>query len=192
MTAGELLAQLATDPQYQSVRIARDRQLAEIAEQRRQEQEPLLRDLAAAGVTVDWVGLLLEMPNVDERIYPVLLEHLTKPYDPWLLDWIGRAFGRKTARPIVWDTLISLIKTHVLEEAAAGGVMVALSDMAQPRDLGTMIDLLSETSLGSSRIFLVRNLMRSKRPEARAALLHHKDDPDLTEEITARLARSRG
>ena len=91
----------------------------------------------------------------------------------------------------MWDTLINLIKTHALEERAAVGVMVAISDMAQPRDLETLIDLLSNRSIGGSRIFLVSNLMRSKRPGARAALLQHQDDPDLTKEIKARLARSR-
>jgi hypothetical protein len=133
------------------------------------------------------------MPDPGERIYPVLLDHLTRPDNPpWLLEWIGRAFGRKSARPIVWDTLVKLIKSHSLEKSAAEGVMVAISDMAQPRDLPTVIDLLTDRTLGTSRIFLVSNLMRSKKPEARAALLQHQDDPDLTKEITARLAKRRG
>ena len=69
--------------------------------------------------------------------------------------------------------------------------MVAISDMAQPRDLPTLIDLLSDRSIGTSRIFLVSNLMRSKKPEGRAALLRNQNDPDLEKEIAARLARSR-
>lgn len=191
MTAGELLARQAADPQYQAMRHARDRELAELAEQRSREQMPLLKQLAAVDVVVDWVGRLLEMPNPDERIYPVLLDHLRRPYSPWLLEWIGRAFGRKSARPIVWDTLIGLIKTQALGGRAAEGVMVAISDMARPDDLGTLIDLLSDPSLGPSRIFLVGNLMRSKRQEAKIALLRNQLDPDLNQEITARLSRSR-
>jgi len=69
--------------------------------------------------------------------------------------------------------------------------MVAISDMAQPSDLETLIDLLSDPSIGGSRIFLVSNLMRSKRPAARTALLRQQDDPDLTGEIKARLAHVR-
>ena len=190
MTLQEARAQMDQDPAYQAVRSARDAELAAIAEQRSREQQPLLADLAAAGVMVDWVGQLSDVPDPDKGIYPVLLDHLTRPYSPWLLEWIGRAFGRKTARPIVWDTLVGLIKAHSLEPRAVDGVMVAISDMAQPRDLGTLIDLLSDASVGSSRIYLVSNLMRSKRPEARAALMRHRGDPDLTKEITARLARS--
>jgi hypothetical protein len=69
--------------------------------------------------------------------------------------------------------------------------MVSISDMAQPRDLSTLIDLLDDRSIGTSRIFLISSLMRSKKPEARAALLRNQDDPDLANEIEARLSRSR-
>ena len=191
MTLREAMAQNDADPAYRAMRRARDSELAEVAEQRRQEQQLLLNDLSDAGVSVAWVGELCTIPDPDPRIYPVLLDHLTKPNPPWLGEWIGRAFGRKTARPIVWHTLINLVKAHALEERATKGVMVAISDMAQPSDLETLIDLLSDPSIGGSRIFLVSNLMRSKRPAARTALLRQQDDPDLTGEIKARLAHVR-
>jgi hypothetical protein len=183
--------EMLKDPAYQEMRKAREAKHAEMVKQRASEIQPLLNDLAAVGVVVDRPSRLLEMPDPDERIYPVLLDHLTRPHNPWLLEWIGRAFGRKSARAIVWDTLVKLIKSHCLEKAAVEGVMVALSDMAQPRDLATLIDLLADRSIGSSRIFLVSNLMRSKKPEARAALLRHQDDADLVREIATRLTRSR-
>ena len=191
MTAQEHEAQLAADPAYQAMRRERAAAQAKLVEQRAKEMRPLLDDLAAVGVAVDRPSRLLEIPDPGERIYPILLDHLTRPHNPWLLEWVGRAFGRKSARPIVWETLVKLIKSHSLEESAVEGVMVAISDMAQPRDLPTMIDLLSDRKLGTGRIFLVRNLMRSKKPEARDALLRHQDDPDLSTEITARLAKRR-
>ena len=191
MTAGELLARLDADPAYQAMRAAKDKARAELAERREREQKPLLDDLAAIGVTVDWVGGLVQIPAPDERIYPILLDHLRRPYNPWLLEWIGRAFGIKPARSVVWDVLISLLKCHALDERAADGVMDAISEIAQPRDLPTLINLIADRSLGERRIYLVRNLMRYKRPEARDTLLRLQDDPDLTTEITARLARSR-
>lgn len=192
ITAGELQAQLAADPAYRAMRKARDAEHAKLVEQRAQDMRPLLDDLAAVGVVVDWPSRLSENSNADEGIYPVLLDHLTRPdTPPWLLEWIGRAFGRKSARPIVWDTLVDLIKSHSLEKSAVEGVMVAISDMAQPRDLATLIDLLADRSIGISRIYLVSNLMRSKKPEARAALLRNQYDSELTQEIEARLSRSR-
>ncbi len=191
MTAQELLAQLAADSEYQAMRRAKDAAQAKLVEQRAQEAKPLLDDLADVGVPVDRISRLLEMPDPDERIYPVLLDHLTRPYNPWLLEWISRAFGRRSAHPIVWDTLVQMIKSKRLERSAVEGVMVAISEMAQPKDLPTLIDLLSDRSVGPSRIFLVSNLMRSKRPEARVALLRNQGDPELVQEITARLSRSR-
>ena len=190
MTAVELLARLASDPEYEAMRAANDRKLAEIAERRRQEQEVLLSDLAGVGVVVDWVGRLLEARTPSERIYPILLDHIARPYSPSLLEWIGRAFGRRSARSIVWDRLVTLIKTHALTEPAAEGVIEALSVMARPGDLPTLIDLLSDPSLGPGRVYLVRNLMRSKKQEARTALLRAQADPDLTMEFSARLSRS--
>jgi hypothetical protein len=186
-----MFAQQDNDPEYQAMRAAKDRELAQIAEERRQEQEPLLSDLAKVGVVVDWIGQLLELPAPDERIYPVLLDHIARPYRPWLLEWIGRAFGHRSARRVVWDQLLDLIRSHALEERAAEGVMVAISEMARPEDTPILIDLLSDPSLGRSRTFLVRNLMRSKRQEARTALLRNQADPDLTKEISARLSQSR-
>jgi hypothetical protein len=192
ITNAELAAKLANDPEYQARIRERDLKLSLIAEGRRREQKSLLYDLAMAGAVVDWVGQLLEVPAPDERIYPVLLDHITKPYSPWLLEWIGRAFGRRSARPIVWERLIDLVNAHALQESATEGVLVAISAMAQPSDLHTLIDLLSDRSLGQGRIYLVSNLMRSKRQEARAALIKNQTDPELTIEITDRLSRSRG
>jgi hypothetical protein len=191
ITAGELLSQLATDPEYQAMRLARDQDLARIADERMREQQSLLNDLAAAGTVVDWVGRLLEIPTPDERIYPVLFEHITKPYTPWLLEWIGRAFGRKSARFVVWERLLGLIKSYTLPDGAVEGVMASISEMARPQDLPTIIDLLSNRSLGRHRVYLVINLMRSKRKEARDALIKNQDDPDLNIEIIARLSRKR-
>ena len=192
MTTQEYMAILAADPAFKAMREAREAEHAKHVEQRAQDMRPLLNDLAAVGVVVDRPSRLLEDPNPDQAIYPVLLDHLTRPDTPtWLLEWIGRAFGRKSARPIVWDTLIALIKSHSLQKSAVEGVMVAVSDMAQPRDLATLIDLLADRSIGTSRIFLVSNLMRSKKPEARAALLRNQADPELAKEIEARLSRSR-
>lgn len=192
ITAQDLLAKLATDPAYQALREAKDRELADIADQRRREQQPLLDDLASVGVQVDHVYRLLEMPDPDQRIYPILLVHITKPYSIDLLDWIGRAMGRKAARPTVWDALINIIKSDVLEGRGMDGAIAAISEMARPGDLSALIELLGDRSLGSSRILLVRNLTRSKRPEARAALLRLQADSDLKKEITIRLSRSRG
>ncbi|RYF50102.1 MAG: hypothetical protein EOO38_06460 [Cytophagaceae bacterium] len=191
MTLEESQTLLAVDTHYQAIRAARERELSKIADQRKREQRPLLKELATAGVTVNWVGGLSAITSLDSRVYAVLLDHITKPYSPYLLELIGRAFGHRLDRPIVWDALINLLKAHALDSHAVEGVMAAISMIARPSDLHTLIDLLSDPLLGPNRIYLVSNLMRSKRPEARSALVRYQSDPDLTKEITFRLSRSR-
>jgi hypothetical protein len=115
MTLEELQLQLADDPEYQAMRVAKDRKSSDMAEQSKREQQPLLKELATAGVIVDWVGELLRIPSLDARVYAVLLDHITKPYSPSLLEWIGRAFGHRSDRPIVWDALINLLKDYSLD-----------------------------------------------------------------------------
>jgi len=84
-----------------------------------------------------------------------------------------------------------MLKTGALPENAAHGAMAAISAMARPSDLQTLIDLIRDCTLGSLRIYLVGNLMRSKRPEARATLLELRDDPVLRKEIAIRLRLKR-
>lgn len=56
MTLEEYHAQIDDDPKYQAMRATRARELSEIAGQRKREQQPLLEELATAGIIVDWVG----------------------------------------------------------------------------------------------------------------------------------------
>lgn len=173
------------------MRATKEKEHAARVEQSRRERQPVLDDLATIGVQVNSLQDLLSLSYPDERIYPILFAHLRRPYSPHLLEWIGRSFGSKPARPFVWNNLIAMLRAHELSGGALEGVMVAISDIAKPRDLSTLIELISDRALGTGRIFLVANLMRSKKPEARATLLQLQDDPDLTTEITYRLSRVR-
>lgn len=181
--------QLLRDPAFLEMREEKEAVRAKLVEQRAKDILPLLDDLSAVGVVFDRPSRLAEAKDLDSKIYPVLLNHLTKPHPAWLLEFIGRAFGKKSARPIVWDDLVRLVKADCLEKPAMYGVMVALSDMARPRDLPTLIELLSDQAIGRGRIFLITNLARSKKREARSALLQNRDDPELAQEIEACLAR---
>ncbi|WP_162789483.1 hypothetical protein [Altererythrobacter sp. ZODW24] len=191
MKARDLIASLETDFGHQVILAAKTEELADTAFLRRQEQKRLLDDLAENGVVLESIDHLLGIAEPDERIYPVLFDHLQRQYSPWLHEWIGRAFGKKSARPIVWDELVNLIRSNLLEASAADGAMIAISAMARSSDVEALIDLISDHSLGERRIFLVSNLMRSKAPRARTALIQMRSDPELSREINARLGRSR-
>jgi HEAT repeat protein len=190
LTAFEALERLHGDPDWVAAGQARQREMIAIDEQLRREQQPLLEDLAASGVIVTSVWDLANSPGPYKAALPILLAHLERQYSDRILEGIARALAVKDARPVAWDKLLTMVKTVSLPEAAASAAMVALSAMARPKDLATLVGLIRDRRLGSKRIFLVRNLMRSKRPEARTALLNLRDDPDLRAEILVRLNHS--
>ncbi len=188
--ADELLERLTADPEWLARGTARDRDLAEREEQSRREQATLLADLAAAGIHVSNVWDLVNTSKPYPRALPVLLAHVSRPYSDGILEGIARALAVKEARPIAWETLLAALRNGSAPKRVADGMMVALSTMARPSDLEMLIDVISDPSFGSQRVFLVANLMRSKRHIARETLGNLKDDPDLKVEIDARLKRS--
>ncbi|HLY45088.1 MAG TPA: hypothetical protein VKQ73_05885 [Stellaceae bacterium] len=191
MRADEFLRQLEADPEWVARRDARERDRLEREERSRREQSTLLAELAATGISVADVWDLVNTAQPYPQALPVLLAHLSKPYSAGVLDGIARALAVKDARLIAWETLLTALRKGSLPKRAADGVMVAISAMARPADLETLIHVISNRAFGRQRAFLVRNLMRSKNPKAREALHNLRDDPDLKTEIDARLKRSK-
>lgn len=187
ITAAEALRQLEADPEWCARRDAKEAERAERTRQLTLEQMELLRDLQAAGSEVGSVWDLVNTATPYPKALPVLLDHLQRPYSDRTRAGIARALAVKDARPLAWDIMVGLIQSRLLPKEVADGVMVAISAMARPADLSILIGMLADKPIGSSRIFLVRNLMRSKRPEARRELMNSRADPDLQKEITARL-----
>jgi hypothetical protein len=187
ITAAEASRQLEADPEWCARRDAKEAARAERTRRLALEQLELLRDLQAAGKEVGSVWDLVNTATPYPEALPVLLDHLLRPYSDRTREGIARALAVKDARPLAWDVMFGLIRSRSLPKEVADAVMVAISAMARPADLSALIGTLADKSLGSSRIFLVRNLMRSKRPEARQALMNNRADPDLQKEIAARL-----
>ena len=108
---------------------------------------------------------------------------------------IARALVKKWARSLAWDGLLEAYRNEPNlsnvappgEIGAPSGPKVAMADaistMATPSDLDTLIELISNPSNGPSRIMLIRNLSRSRAKLAFETLVRLKDDPDLKLEI---------
>ena len=188
--AQDFLSELETDFGFQAAAAMRREAQHDEAERRKREQAELIADLEKVGASINEISDLLAVPVVSSGGYAVLLDHMTRDYRPWLLEWIGRSFGRKDAY-CLFEELVVLLKGGSLPEAAATGVAAAISEIARPSDLDTIIALVSDTALGKCRIFFVRNLMRSKKPHARATLRALESDPDLGIEIRLRLSRAK-
>jgi hypothetical protein len=170
-----------------------------IATRNRLAQRPLLADLKSVGVSVDSVWSLSRTnPNYGSAI-PILLQHIELEYPAIVREGIAKAIGGPGSREIAWEPINTLYLTEPnLPDRAPDGeigapsgpkdkLACAISEMAKPDDLPTLIELISDAKNGPSRVFFVTNLVRSKKPIAFETLVRLSKDPDLKIEIEQRL-----
>ncbi len=194
-TAAELIERLGADSDYQARMEERRQEVERLTKERRREQAPLLRELAAIGIEIDDVWQLTQGKPVDASALPTLLAHIALSYEPHTLLGIRMALARgagagQEARSLVWQALVAMLRADAMPLDPASAVLGTVAELARPADTPLLIELISNQELGRGRILLVRNLMRSRKPEARAALLALEHDPDLHIEIAARLKAS--
>lgn len=190
VTAEEAISQLHADPDWMARRSAKE---ADREIQRKRlacEEVELVADLQAVGYAVSSVWDLVNTTEAYPQAIPILISHFARPYSDKIREGIARALAMKDARRFAWDEFLGTVKSGSLSEPVADGVMAAIAAMAGPTDLNIIVDLICDRSLGPKRVFLVRLLMRSRRPEVRETLLSLANDPDLSAEIAARM-RSR-
>jgi hypothetical protein len=180
------MGQLYADPQWLSRAHERERSRSKSEAEMRRAEAPIVDDLAACGVSVRSVWDLVNTRDRYPAATPVLLDHLSRPYRVEIREGIARALGVREARASAWGRVLELLDQEP-DRRVRDGLFVAIAGMAGPSDILEIINLVSQRALGPSRVFLIRNLMRSKRAEARATLISLKDDPDLKEEIRHRL-----
>lgn len=191
MTAEELLSKLASDPAYQRIRLDRQREHAEFVETIRDAEKSFLLELGEIGIDVDGIWKLIEHPPLPKCAVDLLLDFLKRPIHDRVGEGVARALANVQDRSWVWETLIEHARYGDFSTNTNMGLWAAISELAGPSDLSTLIALIRDPALGQNRVFLVRNLMRSKKHEARAVLEELSDDPDLKIEIGERLSKSR-
>jgi len=192
----ELEDQLARDPEHQE----KMRSFLASQERRREEEmkqiAPLLAELQTVlGVaTTPWA--LANSHSEYPEALPVLLEHLHRPYPSEQRYAMVRALGKPWARKYVWSHLIDAYRmepNEVQGEQTWNRVKDALADeiatLSKREDQDVIIKLLMDVNNGRSRLLLLNGL--SKSPTARVDEVLHRlaTDPDLANEIAARLRR---
>ncbi|MBW6522831.1 hypothetical protein KZ810_04905 [Sphingomonas sp. RHCKR47] len=190
MTLAEHSLLLEADPNWMAMQATQAAKLAALKLQFRREQAELISDIQSVGLKIESVWDLVNTSMPYPTALPVLLNHLQRPYSANTREGIARALAVKAARPLAWDTLTSLARNGSLPGGVTEGIMAAICAMARPADVPCLIDLLADRSIGNTRCFLIANLRRSKRPEARQALIDNRHDPDLATEIDRRLGRN--
>ena len=185
--AGELMAILNADPEYQARQRERDARLQQELQERARIEQPLVDDLHAAGVFVTSAWDLVNTSSPYPRALPILLDHLQRDYREDVLEGIARALAVREAK-FAWPTLLRLFRAQFARTSPGGmkeGLAVALSAIADDELMPDVIELFQQRRHGECRLYFVRTLKRSKLANARVALEAGRQDPQLVKEIVA-------
>lgn len=158
-------------------------------------EQPLLDELKRIGVKLESIWSTRHIKMMPPETFQIILKHLRSDYPNRAKEGMAAALGRREARDAVWTDLLALYRElpdDINPDRVKERVAASLSDIAHPKDLSTVIDLISDPSNGPSRVMFVRNLSRSKRVEASTTLQSLRHDKDLSAEIDAVLKRKIG
>lgn len=186
ITAADLMAQLAADPEYQRKAQAAEAERQVRVQQLRRAEQPIVEELRAAGYEVNSVWDLANTSDPYPKALPVLLKHLQLGgYPDRVMESLARTLAVKPSVE-VWDTLRQLYL------AAQGpgeeeGLAAALAASATADQLDALIALLDETSRGSTRIHFLHPIKRVGGKRGLDVLTSLQDDPLFGKEASALL-----
>ena len=134
-TAAELMAELEADPEWVRARDERERQRQEFDALLAQDEAPLVSDLSAAGYAVESVWDLVNTSASYPEAWPVLIEHLQRPYHPRTLEGIARALTVPEAGEIAFPVLLRLLDSvpppHPNVKWAIANALTTIADKQQ-------------------------------------------------------------
>jgi hypothetical protein len=139
-TAAELLAELEGNPAWVAARDERERELAVRQREFARLEAPLVSALRGAGFDIDSVWDLVNNsphPFLQRRFvgdyskaYPILVEHLGRPYDPKIREGIIRALTVRDGGQSVEHALFAAFQAEV--ELTARWVLANALKVAMP------------------------------------------------------------
>lgn len=195
-TAREITDSIEQDPELQRIRAEVEVRHAQYAEEMRQAQEPLLRDLAELGIRVETISTLVSTCEGYSKAIPVLMKHLERSsaYPEVILNSIARALTIREARGVASRLMISLFREDTHDPKPNGFRWClgnALSVVAELSDVDDLIELIQDTRHGVGRDVLPEALVRfvGKRPDIIEVLESLQDDPDIGDRVRQFLGR---
>lgn len=177
--------------QYGEVMIETAEELKCYHEALMEDCKPIAEDLWALGFPVKLISYVHYRDMSMEEYSPLfdlIVKHFYLDYMPATRESLAFALACRGAYSLVWPYMLTaLSKEKMLRVRAA--LVSSISEVARPQDLDTVIQLLKDRDLGSSRILLTPVLSRSRQPRAMDVLYSLRDDPDLKTEIANILHR---
>jgi hypothetical protein len=182
MTAGELMAELNSDPAFVAARAREDSEREALAAEWRRAEAPLVEQLNAAGLEVTSVWDLVNSPSGRRiRSLPILLDHLQRPYPGRVREGIARALAGPQSR-FAWDILTRLYRDET-DGDAKSGLAVAVSLSADETVIEDLIELVRDKTNGPTRVSFLESLEHLDDARAKSLLLELETDPELEKEI---------
>ncbi|MEO6533744.1 MAG: hypothetical protein ABIO06_09250 [Pseudolysinimonas sp.] len=182
------MSQLAADPEYQLKARADEANRQVRMQQLRRAEQPIVKELRAAGYEVNSVWDLANTSGPYPNALPVLLKHLQLGgYPDRVMEGLARALAVKPSVEI-WGTLRQLYLT-AQGPGEEEGLAAALAASATADQLDALIALLGEVSRGRTRIHFLRPIKRVGGKRGLDVLKSLQDDPLFGKEAGALLKR---
>lgn len=193
ISADELMAQLAADPERRAAEAELDRANAERYERIKASEAPLLKDLAKVGVVIDEVFDLVNTSEPYPAALPVLLEHLKSwDYPAVPLEGMARALVTPDSG-FAYRDLIELYERHHEFENVRDGLALAIARAASRDDEAEVESLMRDEAMGGSRLFLLgffeRVHQRRDRERLKQVYLESVGDDVLDTEVRYQLKK---
>lgn len=187
ITAAELLAELASDADYQRREAEWTASSRAYAMELREDERGLVSDLRRCGLRLDSIWDVIGAQALPSAAVSVTIRHLQQPHAPPTRQGIARvlAGGAPADRPRVRSALRQALSTE-RDQNVRDALYSSIGQLADPDHLDEILELLNDPGGGDARIMLVPALPRFGE-RGRAALEAMAQDPVLGAEARHQL-----
>ncbi len=183
MTAAELMATLAIDPNHRRMVEEKEHQRTTLEAELAVDETSLVVDCANAGVAIQSVWDLVNTSDNYNAAIPVLIRHLSVSHHPKTLEGVVRALSTHEAHT-AFDTLVALFKETKDSNSELKWLLgAAIAETTSYESVGRVIELILEKENGRGRAFLPLGLVHLPKDEALAKLRSLPASTDIDESI---------
>jgi hypothetical protein len=170
-------------PDTESDRAQREEQRLNRARANESAAEPILAELANAGVRLRSIASSPASELEYAAALPIYFRHLEGNHPEAVLATIATVVAAKQSLPYR-EKLIELFKRPPLEYSLYKYALAsAIARTSNPKNLFETIELARDPSFGINRLALLSAIKRSRKPEIQKVIAELRNDPDLTREI---------
>lgn len=197
ITAAELDAKLAADPEFQERKKLRDAEFRLREERLSAAERPIVEALHNAGFEVasvwDFISDIRDPRPTPAAAARVMLQHLRLPYPDKIKEGIGRALA-VTEPHDGWKILVEEFESNPDRTAGGSkfGVALALAAAADLKVIDDIVRLVRDKRQGEARVPLLWALKLMNEAKSRVVLRELTSDPEIGLEARRTLKRKTG